>query len=142
MSGQDFQGKVAIVTGASQGIGAATAELLAERGAQVALLARSSDLLTQVADAIVARGGVAQALLADIADQHQVTESFARVQQMYGPVDILVNAAGQIANVPFVEMDLETWDRVQQTNIRGVMLCCQAAFRQMIGRGGTIVNVS
>jgi NAD(P)-dependent dehydrogenase (short-subunit alcohol dehydrogenase family) len=142
MSGHDLQGKVAVVTGASQGIGAATAEVLAARGARVALLARSADLLNQVTGPIMARGGAAQALLADIADPHQVTEAFARVQQVYGPVDILVNAAGQIANVPFVEMDLETWDRVQQTNIRGLMLCCQAAFRQMTGRGGTIVNIS
>ncbi len=142
MSEQDLQGKVAVVTGASQGIGAATAQLLAEHGARVTLLARSADLLNQVADAIAARGDTALALLADIADPHQVAEAFARVRQAYGPVDILVNAAGQIANVPFAEMDLETWDRVQQTNIRGLMLCCQAAFRQMIGHGGTIVNIS
>lgn len=138
----EFGGRVAIITGASQGIGAATAAVLAERGAAVALLARSHDLLAEVAAAIVAQGGRALALPTDIAQPDQVQEAFARVAAELGPCSILVNAAGAIANVPFIDMDLATWDRVLATNLRGLMLCCQAGFRQMAGRGGAIINLS
>ena len=141
-SDPSLAGKVAIITGASQGIGAASAALLAERGARVALVARSTDLLAAVAMQITERGGTALPLPTDITQPAQVATAFAQVKQQWGPVDILINAAGIVANVPFIDIDIATWDAVQATNVRGMMLCCQAAFRQMAERGGVIINFS
>jgi NAD(P)-dependent dehydrogenase (short-subunit alcohol dehydrogenase family) len=138
----EMVGKVAIITGASQGIGAATARHLAAKGARVALVARSADLLAQVAAEIQAAGGIALSLPGDISDPAQVRAMFDRVVHEWGPCDILINAAGVVVNVPFMEMDLAAWDHVINTNLRGLMLCCQAAFRQMAAHGGTILNFS
>ena len=136
-------GRVVIVTGASQGIGAATAQVLAEEGARVVLVARSADLLQLVAEELRYLGGEVTPMVADISDPAAVTDLFAQVAATMGPCDILINAAGQVENVPFIEMDLATWDRVINTNLRGLMLCCQGAFRQMSAHGGgTIVNFS
>jgi NAD(P)-dependent dehydrogenase (short-subunit alcohol dehydrogenase family) len=138
----EFANRVVLVTGASQGIGAATASELAARGARVALVARSTELLNAVTADITTHGAQALAVTADLSDPGQVQAVFAQVADVYGPVDILVNAAGQVANVPFIDMDLATWDAVLNTNLRGLMLCCQAAFRQMRERGGVIINIS
>jgi len=139
----ELRGRIAVITGASQGIGAATAVALAAAGAHVILLARSTDLLATVAAGITTSGGTALALTTDISDPAQVTAAFEQVATQFGAVDILVNAAGLVANMPFIDMDLTTWERVQATNVRGTMLCAQAAFRQMVGHsGGTILNFS
>ncbi len=136
-------GRVAIVTGASQGIGAAVARRLAGAGARVALVARSADLLAREAGAIHAAGGDALALPADISDPAQVQGVFDQVAATYGPCAILINAAGLVVNVPFIDLPLAEWDRVLNTNLRGLMLCCQVAFRQMAAHGGgTIINFS
>lgn len=140
---QQFAGRIAIVTGSSQGIGAATARLLAAGGSKVALLSRSAELLREVAQVISAQGGHALALPTDISQPEQVTAAFDQISATWGPVDILVNAAGKVANVPFSAMDIATWDDVINTNLRGLMLCCQAAFRQMADHGGgVILNIS
>lgn len=140
---QLLAGKVAIITGASQGIGAATAQVLAEQGARVALVARSAERLALAADELRALGCDALPIVADIADPVQVAQMFDKVVAHFGPCDILINAAGQVANVPFIDMDLAAWDRVLNTNLRGLMLCCQTAFRQMAAHGGgTIINFS
>lgn len=135
-------GRVAMVTGASQGIGAATARALAAQGAHVALVARSTSLIDVVARDIGNVGGRALAITADIAVPAEVESAFQRTAAEFGPLDILINSAGAVANVPFIEMDLDTWDRVMATNLRGLMLCCQQAFREMSGRGGVIINIS
>jgi NAD(P)-dependent dehydrogenase (short-subunit alcohol dehydrogenase family) len=140
---QGFKGKVAIVTGASQGIGAAVAQELASQGARVVLVARSGDLLAEVAAQSVQSGREAVALQADISDPAAVAALFAQTAQRFGPCDILINAAGLVISKPFIELDLADWDAVMGTNIRGLMLCCQAAFRQMTAHGGgTILNFS
>jgi len=136
-------GKVAIVTGASQGIGAATAVQLAAAGAKVALLSRSVAGLQSVVATITAAQGVALALPTDIREATQVSAAFATVAATYGPVDILINCAGTLVNRPFMAMDLAAWDDVQATNVRGTMLCCLEAFHQMAPHGGgTIINIS
>jgi NAD(P)-dependent dehydrogenase (short-subunit alcohol dehydrogenase family) len=136
-------GKVAIITGASRGIGWATARLFAAEGAAVVLAARDDAALAANVQAIEAEGGRALAVATDVADEASVAALFARTVATFGPVDILVNAAGAVANVPFAQMDLATWEGVLGTNLRGTFLCCREAFRAMIpSGGGVIVNFS
>jgi NAD(P)-dependent dehydrogenase (short-subunit alcohol dehydrogenase family) len=140
---RSLAGRIAIITGASQGIGAATARLLAAQGARVTLVARSADLLAREAEAIRAAAGTARAVVADITDPAQVQALFANTEQIDGPCAILINAAGMVINRPFIDLELAEWDQVVNTNLRGLMLCCQAAFRQMATHGGgTILNIS
>ncbi|HEY8325921.1 MAG TPA: SDR family NAD(P)-dependent oxidoreductase [Ktedonobacterales bacterium] len=138
-----LKGKVALVTGASRGIGRATASVFAHAGASVALAARDSAALAANVAEIAAHGGVALACPCDVADEASVQTVFARVAATYGPLDILVNSAGAVAQAPFAEMDAATWDHVLAVNLRGTFLCCREAFRQMAPRGGgVIVNLS
>ncbi len=138
-----FIGKVAVVTGASSGIGAAAAKALANAGAKVALIARRVDLLRENAASILAAGGSAAIFPADITAPEEVRQVFSEIQQELGSVDILINAAGFLANVPLLEMTVEIWDQIINTNLRGMMLCCQLAFQQMAPRkSGVIINIS
>jgi NAD(P)-dependent dehydrogenase (short-subunit alcohol dehydrogenase family) len=136
-------GQVALITGASRGIGRAAARLFAAEGAAVALLARDAAALTSATDEIAAAGGRALALPGDVSDEESVRAAFAQLAAHFGPVDILINAAGAVARVPFAEMPTATWDAVLGVNLRGTFLCCREAFRQMSPRGGgVIVNFS
>lgn len=140
---QTLAGQVAIITGASRGIGRAAAAAFAAEGAAVALAARDASALAANASEIIASGGRALAMTTDVADEASVAHLFAQTEAAFGPVTILVNAAGAVANRPFAEMDLATWDAVLNTNLRGTFLCCRAAFQAMIARnGGVIVNFS
>jgi NAD(P)-dependent dehydrogenase (short-subunit alcohol dehydrogenase family) len=140
---QTLAGQVAIITGASRGIGRAAAAAFAAEGAAVALAARDTTALAANVAEIVAAGGRALAVATDVADEASVTHLFAQTEAAFGPVTMLVNAAGAVANRPFAEMDLATWDTVLNTNLRGTFLCCRAAFQTMIAHaGGVIVNFS
>ena len=142
-SSRTLAGEVAIITGASRGIGRAAALAFAAEGASVVLAARDANALTATADAIAAEGGRALAVAMDVASEADVAALFAATEATYGPVTILVNAAGAVANRPFVEMDTTTWDTVINTNLRGTFLCCRAAFQTMQAHGGgVIVNFS
>ncbi len=142
-SSGDLTGKVALITGASRGIGRAAAIRFAQAGAAVALAARDVAALNRAVAEIQDAGGVAFACPCDVANEESVIQLFRRVSRELGPVDILINSAGAVAQARFEDLDAATWDHVLGVNLRGVFLCCREAFRSMIPRGGgIIINLS
>jgi 3-oxoacyl-[acyl-carrier protein] reductase len=140
-----LENKVAIVTGSSRGIGAATAQLLAQQGARVAInYQRNRERGEQVLAAIRAGGGTAILVEADVTHSEQVATLVARTEQELGPVDILVNNAGMSFPVhPFVDFPWDGFERKLVSELKATFLCCQAVARGMIERkAGSIVNVS
>jgi NAD(P)-dependent dehydrogenase (short-subunit alcohol dehydrogenase family) len=142
--GHTLDGKVAIVTGASRGIGRAVANLFAHEGASVTLASRNVSLLQSHVRELEASGGHALAVPTDVADEASVVELFERSHATFGPVDILVNSAGAVINAPFAETAAADFDTVLGVNLRGTFLCCREAFLRMIPRhsGGIIINMS
>jgi NAD(P)-dependent dehydrogenase (short-subunit alcohol dehydrogenase family) len=135
--------QVAIITGAGRGVGRATAQLFAQRGAQVVLFSRTQANLAETAASITHAGGNALAIAGDVAQEEDVQNLFQVARATYGCVDILINCAGMVAVRPFVEMDVATWDAVIAVNLRGTFLCCREAFRCMAEqKQGVIVNIS
>ena len=136
--------EVAIVTGASRGIGAATARLLAERGCRVCVNYRTEpEAAERLCAQIEAGGGRAIAVAADVSDAGQVERLFAAVDRELGPLTALVNNAATIGPTTRVaDLELADLQRVLAVNVVGVVLCTQHALRRMAGRGGAIVNVS
>ncbi len=138
-----FAPRSAIVTGASRGIGRATALALSRKGIAVALGARDAGALAAVEKEIHDLGGDAVAIPADVSDEAEVAALVEKSARTLGPIDLLVNNAGAVARSEIVEMDAASWDRVIAVNLRGAFLCTRAVLRQMIPRGrGRIVNVS
>ena len=136
-------GKTAIVTGAGTGIGRATAQLLAQRGARVVAAGLQPDRLRETVDAITSAGGEAIAVDADLSDPTAIEQVAAAAQDAFGGTDVLVNNAAVYPIGPWHEMDAEQWDAVFATNIRGYFLMARAVRPQMIARGGgAVVNVS
>ncbi|NOZ59460.1 MAG: SDR family oxidoreductase [Euryarchaeota archaeon] len=134
--------KVAVVTGAGRGIGAAVALMLAERGVRVVLVSRNEEELRRVAGEVSRRGGRAEVVCADVARESDVRRIFSTAEEA-GGVDILVNNAGTAIRKRLIETTAGEFDRVMATNVRGVFLCCREALRRgMLERGGVIVNVS
>jgi NAD(P)-dependent dehydrogenase (short-subunit alcohol dehydrogenase family) len=136
--------KTALVTGSGRGIGRAIAELFAQEGAKVALIARTAAEVEATAAAINAAGGHALPIAADISDAAAVEAFTARVAEEFGGIDILVNNAGIYEPVSLVETPFETWNRVMQVNLYGAIHCSREIGRLMVrqGRGGAIVNIS
>ena len=136
-------GKTAIVTGAATGIGAATARLLAARGARVVAAGLQPEALHETVAAIEADGGEAVAIEADVSDPAQIEAVAARAQEAFGGTDILVNNAAIYPIGPWHEADAAQWDAVFATNVRGYFLLAKAVRPQMLARGGgSIVNVA
>jgi NAD(P)-dependent dehydrogenase (short-subunit alcohol dehydrogenase family) len=135
----EFTSKVAIVTGASSGIGRATAELLVARGARVAVFARSAEKLAALAGR---HGERMLAVTGDVAAADDIERLFAATEERFGACDVLVNNAGMIDRKPFVDVTPEAWDRMFAVNVRGVYLATRRALPSMLASGGgTIVNV-
>jgi NADP-dependent 3-hydroxy acid dehydrogenase YdfG len=136
-------GSVALVTGASSGLGRATAHALAREGAALGLIARSADDLVAVANELTAEGGRAIALPCDLADAGELENAVERLRSELGPVRVLVNAAATDAPGSVTELSVEAWDRVQAVNLRAVFVLCRLTVPGMVAAGqGTIVNVS
>lgn len=137
MTTEDFTGRIAIVTGASSGIGRATAELLAGRGALVTAFARSEDKLSELRSARI------HPVAGDVADPDAIERLFREVESKFGDCDLLVNNAGMITPSRIDRIAVEDWDRVFAVNVRSAFLTSKRALPSMIAkRGGTIVNVS
>jgi len=138
-----LEGRVALVTGASQGIGRACALALAEAGATVALAARNEAKLAEVAAEIETAGGKAQAFALDVASEESIKAGAKAVLDRFGTVEILVNNAGITRDKLVMQMKREDWDDVLATNLTGAFLLTQALLRPMLkNRWGRIINVS
>lgn len=145
---QELQGQVAIVTGASGGLGLHFAKVLAKAGAAVALTARRVELVEAGAAEIRAGGGRAMALRLDMVDAAAIGPAFDQVEAELGAINILVNNAGVGGEGLALDLSLETWNQTFDVNVRGVFFAAQQAARRMIasgvaeGPGGRIVNIA
>jgi 3-oxoacyl-[acyl-carrier protein] reductase len=138
-----LKAKVALVTGASQGIGRATALALAEAGARVAAAARSADKLAAVTKEIADLGGEAIAVSMDVCDAAQVKAGFRQTVDRFGRLDILVNNAGITRDGLALRMKPEDWEAVLRTDLTGAHLCIQQALATMLRQhSGRIINVT
>ena len=135
--------KVAVVTGASQGIGRDTAHALAEAGAKVAVAARNEEKLAELVQEITAKGGEAFAVKMDVADIEQVKSGFKSILEKFGKIDILVNNAAITRDGLAIRMKPDDWDAVIRTNLTGAHLCIQQVLSTMMkARAGRIINIS
>jgi 3-oxoacyl-[acyl-carrier protein] reductase len=135
--------KVAVVTGASQGIGRETSLALAAAGAKVAAAARNEEKLTALVSEISAAGGTALAVKMDVADAEQVRAGFKQVVEKFGRLDILVNNAAITRDGLAIRMKVEDWEAVLRTNLTGAHLCIQQALPTMMrARAGRIINLA
>ena len=142
----DLTGKVAVVTGASYGLGVTFAETLAAAGAKVALAARSADKLQAVAKKITRAGGAASGFSCDVADPQQVADLVSAVNSKWGHTDILVNNAGIAADAGPVPEKIphDLFAKTVQVNLMGVWYCCRDFGAAMLrrGKGGSIINIA
>ncbi len=135
-------GRLAVVTGASRGIGAATAEAMAAAGAHVVLAARDREALDRVAGRIRHAGGEATPVPTDVSNEADVERLFAAASGA-GHVAALVCAAGVLTSAPFAETTTVIWEQTLRVNLTGSFLCCRAAFTAMLAAGeGRIVNIA
>jgi NAD(P)-dependent dehydrogenase (short-subunit alcohol dehydrogenase family) len=139
----DLKGKVAVVTGASMGIGYGLAKALANAGAKVVATARSMKELETLVEEIRQEGGEASAISLDVKDIPNINAVMQQVYEQYGQLDILVNNAGLGANHPATDVTEDDWDQMMDVNLKGLFFCCQAAGKIMLRQGhGKIINMS
>ncbi|MFD5728368.1 SDR family oxidoreductase [Streptomyces sp. NPDC058368] len=139
--------RTAVITGAASGMGAATARLLAAQGVRVALLARRAERLEELAAKITADGGRALAVAADVTDQASVDAAADRVHAAFGPVDLVVNAAGVMLPNPVDAGRVDEWQRMLDTNVTGALRVIRAFTADLVaaaagGRTADLVNIS
>jgi len=135
----DVKDKIVIVTGASSGIGEATARLLSEKGAKVALVARDGDKLSQISGELLG----SKFFVADMSKEEEVKNMIQKVQESFGRIDILINNAGQGYGSPVAEIDIEKFRYIFNLNVVGPLVAMQAVIPIMKKRdGGVIINIS
>lgn len=139
-----LDGKVALVTGASSGLGRHFASVLARAGAQVVVTARRTDKLQDLVGEIEAAGGRAQAVAIDVTDAASVTTAFDRAAAVAGVPDIVINNAGQTITKPLLQQTEADWDNVIDPNLKGCWLVATEGARRMVdaGKAGSIVNIA
>ncbi|MBI5621010.1 SDR family oxidoreductase [Candidatus Gottesmanbacteria bacterium] len=139
----DLTGKVALVTGASSGIGRASAIALAKQGATIVVAARRMDKLNDLAKEIVGMGRESLPVMMDVTKKETIVAAVSKTVEMYGRLDILLNNAGVAEFIPFLTMTEEQWDKTIDTNLKGYFLVAQLAAREMAKhKWGRIVNIA
>ena len=139
----NIKGKVVVITGASSGLGEATARLLSAEGAIVVLGARRVERLKALADDLTAQGGQALATAADVTDREQVKNLVDAAVQKFGRIDVMINNAGLMPQAPLERLKIDEWDRMIDVNIKGVLYGIAAALPYMKQqKAGHIINVS
>jgi NAD(P)-dependent dehydrogenase (short-subunit alcohol dehydrogenase family) len=138
------KGKIALVSGASSGLGEHIAEMLAKNGVAVVCAARRLDRLQSLADRIIAKGGRALAVAMDVTDRASVKAGFDAAEKEFGTPDIVVCNAGATGAQPFLEMEESMWDNVLTVNVKGVFNLGQEAAQRMVAanKSGNIINIS
>jgi NAD(P)-dependent dehydrogenase (short-subunit alcohol dehydrogenase family) len=143
MSSGKLQGKTALITGASKGLGKAMALALAEHGVRLALVSRNLEQLNETAAAVRTLGAEAAVFQADVTDEAQIAQLEKAVTEKFGRVQILINNAGINIRKPITDFTLAEWRQVMDTNLTGVFLMCRAFVPQMKGQGyGRILNLT
>jgi NADP-dependent 3-hydroxy acid dehydrogenase YdfG len=138
-----IEGKVVVITGASSGLGEATARLLSAQGASVALGARRLDRIQTLANELKARGGKAIAIATDVTECDQVKGLVDAAMQAFGRIDVMINNAGLMPLSPFERLKIDDWDRMIDVNIKGVLYGIAAALPYMKQqKAGHVINVS
>jgi NADP-dependent 3-hydroxy acid dehydrogenase YdfG len=141
--GDNIAGKVVVITGASSGLGEATARLLSAQGATVVLGARRADRLQSLTRELTGKGGKALALTTDVTRQDQVKKLVDAAVQTYGRIDVIINNAGLMPQSPLERLRVDEWDRMIDVNIKGVLYGIAAALPHMKQRkSGHVINVS
>ena len=139
----DLSGRVALVTGASRGLGAAAAMALAGAGARVVLLGREIETLAEQQKILAGNGAEAATVVCDLGEPERIDQAAAEARQRFGPIDILVNNAGIIRRAPAADYSLDDWNAVLTTNLTSMFLLSQAVGREMISRKqGKIINIA
>ncbi|MFF3325436.1 SDR family oxidoreductase [Streptomyces sp. NPDC002889] len=147
MSYDSLAGRTAVITGAASGMGAATAQVLASHGVRVALLARRTGRLDELAGKITAEGGQALAVTADVTDDESVASAVERIHSAYGPADLVVNCAGVMLPNPLDHGRIDEWQRMIDTNVTGALRVIRAFTADLVavaadGRSADLVNIS
>lgn len=138
-----FQGKVSLVTGAGQGIGKAVASAFANEGSTVVVNDIEERMARRVSEDIIARGGRAIAIKADVSKREEVEDMIEKTIRSFKHIDVLVNNAGVQTEIPFLDLSEEEWDTIIDTNLKGTFLCSQLAAKEMVKQGGgKIINIS
>jgi NAD(P)-dependent dehydrogenase (short-subunit alcohol dehydrogenase family) len=139
---KELDGKVAIITGASSGIGKGIAQAFAKEGAKVVLAARNAQRLNGVADELRSKGGITLSVPTDVSHQSEVIALFEKTMREFGRLDVLVNSAGIFYQASLEETSLEMWGRTLDVNLTGPFLCTKEAVKIMKPRGGgRIINI-
>jgi 3-oxoacyl-[acyl-carrier protein] reductase len=140
----DLSGRIALVTGASQGLGRRFAKVLAGHGAAVGLAARQLDKLIELENEIAAAGGKVASVTLDVTDHANIEGAIGTIEDVLGPIDLLINNAGVAVSKGVLDQTEADWDKVIDTNLKGAFFTAQAVAKRMVerGKGGNIVNIA